>query len=153
MWSAVERLAPLTGKNPVPVEKAAKFRFEPDKFAVAGFTPLASECVRAPRVQECPAQLEAAVSRIHMLEGEPRLNQLGGGAAVEVRILKVHIRSDFVFGENHVDPGKWQPLIYNFRHYFGLGTELGKTFRAEVQGLGLLAQASTSLCRTCRRSG
>jgi len=26
----------------------------------------------------------------------------------------------------------WQPLIYNFRHYYGLGQELGKTFRAEI---------------------
>jgi hypothetical protein len=42
------------------------------------------------------------------------------------------VRSDFVLGENHVNPEKWQPLIYNFRHYFGLGIELGKTFRAEV---------------------
>jgi hypothetical protein len=31
-----------------------------------------------------------------------------------------------------VDPARWQPLIYNFRHYYGLGEELGKTFRAEV---------------------
>lgn len=29
------------------------------------------------------------------------------------------------------DPAKWQPLIYTFRHYFGLGDELGATFRAE----------------------
>jgi hypothetical protein len=35
-------------------------------------------------------------------------------------------------GENHVNPEKWQPLIYNSRHYFGLGIELRKTFRAEV---------------------
>src|SRR5262245_33046207 len=27
LWEAVERLAPLTGKHPVPPEKAAKFRF------------------------------------------------------------------------------------------------------------------------------
>jgi hypothetical protein len=50
---------------------------------------------------------------------------------VEVRILKVHVHSEFVLGEQHVNPEKWQPLIYNFRHYFGLGDELGKTFRAE----------------------
>jgi len=24
------------------------------------------------------------------------------------------------------------PISYNFRHYFGLGAELGKTFRAEI---------------------
>ena len=132
MWSAVERLAPLTGKNPVPLEKASKFRFEADKFRAAGFTPLASECVLAPRVKECPVQLEARVSDIHLLDGEDRLEKLGGGAAVQVRILKVHSREDLVVAGKYVDPEKWQPLIYNFRHYFGLGAELGKTFRAEI---------------------
>lgn len=131
-WEAVERLAPLTGKNPVPGEKSAKFRFEANKFVAAGLTSLASESVKALRVKECPVQLEAVVNRIHRLEGESRLEKLGGGAAVEVRVVKVHVRSDFILGENYVNPETWQPLIYNFRHYFGLGTELGKTFRAEV---------------------
>lgn len=131
-WQAVERLAPLTGRNPVPSEKSAKFRFEADKFVAAGLTPLASESVRAPRVKQCPVQLEATVSKIHRLHGEPRLDKLSGGAAVEVRVVKVHVRSDFILRDNYVDPEKWQPLIYNFRHYFGLGAELGKTFRAEV---------------------
>lgn len=32
----------------------------------------------------------------------------------------------------NIDPAKWSPLIYNFRHYFRLAErELGKTFRAE----------------------
>lgn len=132
LWETVERLAPLTGKNPVPSEKSAKFRFERDKFAASGLTSLASDSVKAVRVKECPVQLEAMVSQIHMLKGETRLDKLGGGAAVEVRVLRVHVRSDFVLGEKHVNPEKWQPLIYNFRHYFGLGIELGKTFRAEV---------------------
>jgi flavin reductase (DIM6/NTAB) family NADH-FMN oxidoreductase RutF len=132
LWEAVERLAPLTGKNPVPSEKSAKFRFEPDKFLAAGLTPLASESVKAARVKECPVQLEATVNHVHLLRGEPRLDKLGGGAAVEVRILKAHVRSDFILRDNYVNPEKWQPLIYNFRHYFGLGAELGKTFRAEI---------------------
>jgi len=131
-WEVVERLAPLTGKNPVPAEKSAKFRFEADKFVAAGLTPLASEAVSVPRVKECPVQMEASVTKIHRLQGEPRVDKLGGGAAVEVRVLKVHVRSDFILRDNYVDPEKWQPLIYNFRHYFGLGAELGKTFRAEV---------------------
>jgi len=72
-WETVERLAPLTGKNPVPAEKSARFRFEADKFDAAGLTSLASESVEAPRVKECPVHLEAVVNRIHRLEGEPRL--------------------------------------------------------------------------------
>jgi flavin reductase (DIM6/NTAB) family NADH-FMN oxidoreductase RutF len=132
LWEKVELLAPLTGLDPVPEEKAAKFRHERDKFAAAGLTPLASECVGAPRVKECPAQLEARVRKIHSLEGDSRLLALTGGAAVEVEVVRVHVRKDFVLSGNYVDAERWQPLIYNFRHYRGLGPELGKTFRAEV---------------------
>ncbi|MDQ1013319.1 flavin reductase (DIM6/NTAB) family NADH-FMN oxidoreductase RutF [Streptomyces sp. V4I23] len=34
-WLAVERLAPLTGRNPVHSTKAKGCRFEPDKFGAA----------------------------------------------------------------------------------------------------------------------
>lgn len=132
LWTRVEKLAPLTGLNPVPEEKAAKFHYEHDKFAAAGFTPLESEYVAAPRVLECPAQLEGRVSKIHSLRGEARLGQLTGGAAVEVAVVRVHLHRDFLMKDNYVDPARWQPLIYNFRHYHGLSPELGKTFRAEV---------------------
>ena len=65
-------------------------------------------------------------------KGDPRLQKLGGGSAVEVEILRVNVRSGFVLKDNYVGPGKWQTLVYNFHHYFGLGEELGSTFRAEV---------------------
>jgi hypothetical protein len=35
-------------------------------------------------------------------------------------------------GTQHVDPRRWSPLIYNFRHYYGLGPELGYTFRSQT---------------------
>jgi flavin reductase (DIM6/NTAB) family NADH-FMN oxidoreductase RutF len=132
LWQSVERLAPLTGRNPIPHDKDTRFRFERDKFGAAGLTPVPSEAVNPPRVRECPAQLEAAVRAIHELNGDARLRSLGGAAAVEVEVLRVHVREDKISGENHVDPRNWQPLIYNFRHYFGLGPELGKTFRSET---------------------
>lgn len=132
LWLRVEQLASLTGLNPVPEEKAQKFRYEPDKFSAAHLTPVASECVAIPRVKECPAQLEGRARKLHSLEGEQRLHDLTGAVAVEVEILRVHVRKDFVLKENYVDPSRWQPLIYNFRHYYGLGDELGKTFRAEL---------------------
>lgn len=132
MWRQVEALAPLTGQNPVPEDKRAKFRFEKDKFAAGSFTTLPSEVVSMPRVKECPVQLEAISRSIHPLVGEQRVHKLGGAASVEIEILRVHVRRDLVMKEHYVDPAKWQPLIYNFRHYFGLGDELGSTFRAEV---------------------
>jgi flavin reductase (DIM6/NTAB) family NADH-FMN oxidoreductase RutF len=131
MWPQVEKLAPLTGKNPVPPIKAKQFHFEADKFGAAGLTPLASELVRPARARECPVQMEARVIRLHRMNGE-KLQQLGGGVAAEVEVTRVHVASEFIMGENYIDPGKWSPLIYNFRHYFRLaGNELGKTFRAE----------------------
>jgi len=132
MWRQVEALAPLTGQNPVPKDKQKRFHFEKDKFAAGSFSALSSEVVSVPRVKECPVQLEATVRAIHWLVGEPRVHLLGGAASVEVEILRVHVRRDLIMREHHIDPSKWQPLIYNFRHYFGLGEELGRTFRAEV---------------------
>ena len=131
LWKKVEALAPLTGKNPVPEIKAAQFRFEADKFAAAGLTPLTSEMVRPARAMECSVHMEARVLRLHQMGGD-RLGKLGGGVAAEVEIVRVHAANDLVVGDNYIDPQKWSPLLYNFRHYFRLAEkELGKTFRAE----------------------
>jgi flavin reductase (DIM6/NTAB) family NADH-FMN oxidoreductase RutF len=132
MWRQVEKLAPLTGKNPVPELKADKFHYEPRKFEVAGLTPQESELVRPQRVQECPVHMEARVTAMHKLCGE-KLQELGGGFAAEIEVLRVHAASDLLLKDNYIDPAKWSPLIYNFRHYFRLADrELGKTFRAEA---------------------
>jgi flavin reductase (DIM6/NTAB) family NADH-FMN oxidoreductase RutF len=131
LWKNVEALAPLTGKNPVPQIKAKQFRFEADKFAAAGLTPLASELVKSARAKECPVHMEARVIRLHKMGGD-RLQKLGGGVAAEVEIVRVHVANELVLGDNYIDPQKWSPLLYNFRHYFRLAEhELGKTFRAE----------------------
>jgi flavin reductase (DIM6/NTAB) family NADH-FMN oxidoreductase RutF len=125
MWRAVERLAPLTGRDPVPANKQAQFRFEPAKFAAAGLEPVPSDLVRPPRVDGCPLQLEAVATRI-----QP--DAKGDFTIVEAAVRRVHAHHDIVRpGTSHVDTGRWGPLIYNFRHYFGLGGELGRSFRAE----------------------
>jgi flavin reductase (DIM6/NTAB) family NADH-FMN oxidoreductase RutF len=125
-WPAVERLAPLTGRADVPPSKRDVFRFEPDKFTAAGLHPLASELVRPPRVAECPMHLEAHAARV-------RPDDSGDFLIVEARVLKVHADPDLIVpGTQHIDPASWSPLIYNFRHYFGLGPELGHTFRSET---------------------
>jgi len=125
-WSAVERLAPLTGRSPVPVDKRGTFRFEPDKFAAAGLRPEPSELVRPPRVAECPLQMEARAARV-----QPDVS--GGFLIVEAQVLKVHADPRIVVpGSQHIDPAMWSPLIYNFRHYYGLGAELGHSFRSQT---------------------
>lgn len=125
-WRAVERLAPLTGRDPVPAAKAGVFRFERDKFAAAGLRPEPSETVGPSRVAECPLQLEARAERV-------RPGASGGFVIAEAEVLRVHADPRIVVpGTHHVDPAEWSPLIYNFRHYFGLGPELGHTFRSET---------------------
>jgi hypothetical protein len=39
-------------------------------------------------------------------------------------------------GTSHIDPAAWRPLIYNFRHYFGLGAELGFSYRSQTPRCG-----------------
>ncbi|MFD1956614.1 flavin reductase family protein [Paenibacillus thailandensis] len=125
LWTQVEALAPLTGKNPVPEYKLqASFRFEHDKFAAANFTRQTSVQVKPDRILECPLQIECAVRNIRVPEHDPHF------AVVEAEALKVHADEKIVLGDNRIDPEQWSPLIYNFRHYFGLGQPLGKTFRA-----------------------
>jgi flavin reductase (DIM6/NTAB) family NADH-FMN oxidoreductase RutF len=131
MWKMVEKLAPLTAKDPVPKLKAKQFRTEKDKFAASGFSRRLSEVVRPSRVEECPIQMEASVLSLHEMGGA-RLKKLGGGIVAIVEILRVHADESFLQdGSDHIDPAKWSPLVYNFRHYFDLSDrELGKTFRA-----------------------
>jgi len=127
LWRHVERLAPLTGRDPVPEAKAHQFRFEPRKFEAAALTPDPSELVAAPRVRECPLQLEATVSAVRPIGPD------GGSVAVEVEVVRVHAAPEVVVeGTNHVDPAAWTPLLYVFRHYVAARDPLGKTFRAEI---------------------
>lgn len=125
LWTNVEALAPLTGKNPVPEYKLQNsFRFEKDKFAAANLSAQGSDQVKPYRILECPLQIESEVKNIRIPEHSPDF------AIVEVEALKVHAHKEIVIDENHINTDEWSPLIYNFRHYFGLGKELGKTFRA-----------------------
>src|SRR5262249_19857963 len=89
--AAVNRLARTTGTNPVPEVKLRRgYRFEPDKFAISGLTPDRSDIVAAPRVRECPVQLEAKVEAIHGLADEDAALR-GRVSVFEVRTLRVHL--------------------------------------------------------------
>ncbi|UCM91395.1 flavin reductase family protein [Streptomyces marincola] len=125
-WPAVERLAALTGRYPVPATKPEGCRYEPDKFAAAGLTGEPSHLVGPPRVAACPIQLEARAERV-------RPDGSGGFLVVEAVVRKVHADARIVVpGTDHIDPAAWSPLVYNFRHYFGLGPELGHSYRTRT---------------------
>lgn len=124
-WEAVDALGRLTGADPVPSTKRPGTRYEPDKFGAVGFTQRESEVVRPPRVAECPAHIEARAVRV-----SPDLT--GRFTVAEASVLRVHADERIVIdGTSHIDTGRWSPLIYNFRHYFGLDRRLGKAAHAE----------------------
>lgn len=125
LWNHVEMLAPFTGKNPVPEYKAEiGFTYNNKKYEASKLTAVNSKCVQPTRILECPIQIEAKVHAIRIP------NYCSDLSIVETESLHVHAHKNILSEENHIDPEKWSPLIYNFRHYFGLGTHLGKTFRA-----------------------
>ena len=125
MVEYVDRLALLTGSNPLPAHKVRwGYRYERDKFGAAGLTPVASERVAPPRIRECPVQLEAVLDDARPVgEKDPRYGGLGAPLAVEVRVLRVHVDERLIADghPNRIDPTKWRPLIMNFRQFFGLG--------------------------------
>lgn len=132
---AVNRLARTTGTNPVPDVKVRRgYRYVREKFELAELTPLRSETVATPRVQECPVQLEARVEAVHGLaDDDPR--QRGQRQIFEVRILRVHVEDSLLLkGEpNRVDPDKWRPLIMSFQQFYGLeGSQVHDSALAKI---------------------
>jgi flavin reductase (DIM6/NTAB) family NADH-FMN oxidoreductase RutF len=119
----VDRLALTTGSDPVPEAKLRRgYRFEPNKFGLSGFTPMLSETVAAPRVRECPVQLEVVVEAVHGLaENDPKVR--GRTTIIEVRIQRVHVDAALLMdgATNRIDPDKWRPLILSFQEFYGLG--------------------------------
>ena len=123
--SAVDRLAGVTGSNPVPEDKIARgYGYEKDKFGLAGLTPVASETVTPPRVLECPVQLEAVLEHQHGYDEDGPL--AGFISVLEARITRVHVEESILMEghSNRIDPDKWRPLIMSFQEFYGLGPKL-----------------------------
>jgi flavin reductase (DIM6/NTAB) family NADH-FMN oxidoreductase RutF len=125
----VDRLALTTGSDPVPEGKIRRgYRTEREKFGLSGFTPMPSETVRAPRVRECPVQLEAVVETVHGLAQDDAVLR-GRTSVIEVRVQRIHVDETIVMdGEpNRIDPDKWRPLILSFQEFYGLGPKVHRS--------------------------
>ncbi len=131
LWPAIEKIARTTGRDPVPAGKRALgFRHESDKFRLAGLTRAASHEVAPPRIAECPLQLETRL--VHARPAAAAHGEAPDFHVLEVAVVKVHAHPQIVLaGTQHIDTGRWSPLLYVFRHYFGTGGRLGRNFRAE----------------------
>jgi flavin reductase (DIM6/NTAB) family NADH-FMN oxidoreductase RutF len=133
MVGAVNRMARLTGSDPVPPHKVAMgYRHEADKLSQAGLTACASELVRPERVVECPVQLEAVLEQVHEFGHRP--DKATTALAFEVRIVRAHVDESLVMEgtANRVDPDKWRPLVMSFCQFYGLGEQLHPSTLAEI---------------------
>ena len=119
VWEKVEAIAPYTAQNPVPPQKMGKYTYTDDKFSIGGFTQLPSEKVRPPRIAECPIQAEAKVKNV---------NDRDAYVLVELEFVQVYAEDHLVMEGNKINPLEWEPLIYNFKHYYGLGEHKGLNF-------------------------
>jgi len=123
---AVNRLALTTGSNPVPNGKKMKgYRHVKDKFGIANLTNTPSETITAPRINECPVQMEAKLQTIHPI-AEDDENQNGKILTMEFRILRVYLDQTIIMkgSNNRVNPDKWKPLIMSFQKFYGLGDQV-----------------------------
>jgi len=124
----VDRLALTTGKDPVPERKLQwGYRYEKDKFGIGSFTPAKSLTVGAPRVLECPVQMEGIV------QDHRPFGKNVSAYAFEVHIVKLHVDERLLDEKNsrHIDPLRWRPLIMSFCRFFGLGGEIHPSRLAE----------------------
>jgi flavin reductase (DIM6/NTAB) family NADH-FMN oxidoreductase RutF len=128
MVDAVDRLALLTAKAVIPDYRLHQgYRYERDKFGVSGLTEQPAELVRAPRVEECPIQLECVVDEAHPFGG-PETE----ATAFQVRVVRVHVEEELIIpGTQYVDPLGWDPLIMKFCEFFGGGQNVHPSRLAE----------------------
>jgi flavin reductase (DIM6/NTAB) family NADH-FMN oxidoreductase RutF len=131
---AVNRLARLTGSNPVPPVKVTRgYTHEKNKFEIAGLTAVPSLTVAPPRVLECPVQMEAVVAAKHDLMEDDDVAR-GKIVTFEVRVTRVHLHPDILMdgSPNRVDPDKWRPLMMSFQRFYGLGEEVQESTLAQI---------------------
>ena len=133
MAATVNRLAKLTGSDPVPPHKLAMgYRHERDKLGAAGLTGVKSELVRALRIAECPIQLEAVLETVHDFGHRP--DKPPGALAFEARVVRAHVEESLVVeGKvNHIDPDRWRPLMMSFGQFYGLTERVGASILATI---------------------
>jgi flavin reductase (DIM6/NTAB) family NADH-FMN oxidoreductase RutF len=132
---AVNKLALTTGRNPVPEYKQQRgYRYERDKFQIAGVTPTSSITVQAAGVLECPVNLEAKLASVHYIADDN--NELKRKiASLELKVTRVNVEENILMDgyRNRIDPDKWRPLIMSFQQFYGLSERLSQSRLATIQ--------------------
>lgn len=126
---SVDAIAKTTGREKLPLhKKSLGYRFEPNKFTVAGLSEQKSVAVQPCRVRECPVQLEATLEQVIPF-GKKNAKMAIPSAAFELNIEKVHVAEALLIDSNkpYVDPDKWHPLIMSFRKFYSTGNQIHKS--------------------------
>jgi len=130
----VNKLALTTGRYPVPEYKQQRgYRYEADKFKKAGVTPIAAVTVQAPRVVECPINMEAKLASVNYIADDNK-ELKGKIASIELKVTRVHVGEDILMDgySNRIDPDKWRPLIMSFQQFYGLSSRLSPSRLATI---------------------
>ncbi len=122
MGEHINALSHTTGTEIVSASKQARgYRHVKDKFTVSGLTPVPSDLVNPPCIEECPVQMEAELADVHvMMKNMP--GRTGAVLALEMQILRVHVEDSLRMEghSNRIDADKWRPMILSFQELYGL---------------------------------
>ncbi len=96
-----------------------------NKFTKADLTPIPSQRIQTPIIEECPFNLECRVTQEV---------QLGDFVLVMGEVVETHIDQDKVFAVDRdvkIDIAKVNPLVYcpTIREYWSIGNKLGNAFQ------------------------
>jgi len=83
---------------------AAEVERDVDEFAFAGVTPVPSEAINVPRVQEAPISFECTLQQIVTINEGP-----GGGATIFGEVQRIHIRDD-VYDDGYINLEMLKPI-------------------------------------------
>ncbi|MGJ8665616.1 MAG: flavin reductase family protein [Patiriisocius sp.] len=89
-----------------------------NEFKKAGFTELASETVKPPRVAEAPVQFECKVNEVISLG-----NEGGAGNLVICEVLKVHVSEAILDSDGKIDPIKLDAVSRMGGNWYGRAKE------------------------------
>jgi flavin reductase (DIM6/NTAB) family NADH-FMN oxidoreductase RutF len=83
---------------------AAQVPPEVDEFVLSGLTPIASELIKPPRVEESPIHMECRLLQTVQVSSKP-----GGGTLVLGEVLRFHVREDLI-EDFRIDPDKLRAI-------------------------------------------
>jgi flavin reductase (DIM6/NTAB) family NADH-FMN oxidoreductase RutF len=93
-------------------------RKEPDKFAMAGLTPIPAQRVRPPLIAECPVNLECKL----LADPEP----IGDHDLYRGEVLVEHIDADLIDEEGNLKVDELDMLIFARWNFWQPGKRIGK---------------------------